>query len=84
MLIVRKFRAFSAAKQTSEHEGVCTIFAAKSRDLDGPNNISVWRKRDLRASGGTILYGILVFLQACFVAGVAIVVFFNRTDLIRF
>ncbi|KAF7300374.1 hypothetical protein HMN09_00920700 [Mycena chlorophos] len=45
----------------SEHDGTCTIYAAKSRDLDGPNHISVWRKRPSRRFGAWgFLCGVVV------------------------
>lgn len=64
--------------QAAEHEGVITIFAARSRDLDAPNTISVWhREIKQQVSLGPMFCGILVFLQMCFVVVGALLYYFE-------
>ncbi|KAJ7049586.1 WD40-repeat-containing domain protein [Mycena amicta] len=54
-----------------ECAGVCTIFAAKSRDIDGPNNIFVWRKKNKRRLGWVGIVCGLVAFQLCFLVVLA-------------
>ncbi|KAJ7052868.1 hypothetical protein C8F01DRAFT_1331513 [Mycena amicta] len=48
-----------------------TIFAAKSRDIDGPNNIFVWRKKNKRRLGWVGIVCGLVAFQLCFLVVLA-------------
>ncbi|KAJ7057420.1 WD40-repeat-containing domain protein, partial [Mycena amicta] len=57
--------------QAYECAGVCTIFAAKSRDIDGPNNVFVWRKKNKRRLGWVGIVCGLVAFQLCFLVVLA-------------
>jgi hypothetical protein len=62
--------------QAADCAGVSTIFAAKSRDLVGSNEIFVWRKKSKKRFGVVgVACGILIFLQLFFVVAAVVVAF---------
>ncbi|KAJ7711646.1 WD40-repeat-containing domain protein [Mycena metata] len=63
---------------TAECAGFSTIFAAKSRDLAGPNEIFVWRKKSKDGrSLANMVFGMFISLQLFFVAAAVVVVYRN-------
>ncbi|KAJ7770758.1 WD40-repeat-containing domain protein [Mycena metata] len=69
--------------------GIPTIFAAKSRDTDGPNQIYIWRKKSQRRFGGSgigvagMVCGMLVFIQLLIVVAAVAFVYQNFLASIR-
>ncbi|KAJ7744347.1 WD40-repeat-containing domain protein [Mycena metata] len=63
---------------TAECAGFSTIFAAKSRNLAGPNEIFVWRKKSKHGhSLVNMVFGMFICLQLFFVAAAVVVVYRN-------
>ncbi|KAJ7731657.1 hypothetical protein B0H16DRAFT_1733225 [Mycena metata] len=75
--------------QAADCAGVPTIFAAKSRDTDGPNQIYIWRKKSHRrfAESGIgvagMVCGMLVFIQLFIVVAAVAFVYQNFLASIR-
>jgi hypothetical protein len=67
--------------QAADCAGVSTIFAARSRDLVGSNEIFVWRKKSKKRFGVVgIACGMFIFLQLFFVVAAVVVAFgFQRS-----
>ncbi|KAJ6606239.1 WD40-repeat-containing domain protein [Mycena vulgaris] len=62
----------------AECAGVSTIFAAKSRDLAGSNEIFIWRKKGKKRLGAAgIACGMLIFLQLFIVVAAVAFVYQN-------
>lgn len=64
-----------------------TIFAAKSRDADGPNQIYIWRKKSQKRFGGSgigvagMACGMLILIQLFIVVGAVAFVYQNLASI---
>ncbi|KAF8146423.1 WD40-repeat-containing domain protein [Mycena galopus ATCC 62051] len=62
----------------AECAGVSTIFAAKSRNLVGSNEIFIWRKKSKKWFGAAgIACGMLIFVQLFFMVAAVVIVYRN-------